>query len=230
MRRNVKLGDDEREFTRADERHQLVRRGQGHADPAGEADRDRHSLGRGAALAPPHLVVERAGARAPTPDALPQPQEVTVTMPLPDLSQPRRDRDRHPGRQARGHAPAQRDGLAYRATQDYPRSERAAVEEPDVFHLRGTAMAMNDTRGYHPGLVDLASGQISREIFVNERHLRRGAGAHLRPRLAVVGHESQIPKPGDYLRVVDGRGVGDPVPRPGRRGSTSSSIPAAIAA
>ena len=31
-----------------------------------------------------------------------------------------------------------------------------------------------------------------------------------------VGHESQIPKPGDYLRLVDGRGVGDPVPRPRR--------------
>src|ERR1700694_992736 len=28
-------------------------------------------------------------------------------------------------------------------------------------------MTMNGTRGYHPGLVDLASGQISREIFVS---------------------------------------------------------------
>ena len=45
-------------------------------------------------------------------------------------------------------------------------------------------MAMNDKRGYRPGLVDLRSGEVSREIFVNERHLRRGAGAHLRPRLA----------------------------------------------
>jgi hypothetical protein len=29
-------------------------------------------------------------------------------------------------------------------------------------------MTMNGTQGYHPGLVDLASGQISREIFVND--------------------------------------------------------------
>ena len=29
MRRNVKVGEREREFTRADQRHQLVRRGQG---------------------------------------------------------------------------------------------------------------------------------------------------------------------------------------------------------
>ena len=27
---------------------------------------------------------------------------------------------------------------------------------------------MNADKGYHPGLVDLASGQISREIFVND--------------------------------------------------------------
>ena len=31
-------------------------------------------------------------------------------------------------------------------------------------------MTMNGTRGYQPGLVDLASGQISREIFVNDDH------------------------------------------------------------
>ena len=29
-------------------------------------------------------------------------------------------------------------------------------------------MTTNGTRGYRPGLVDLASGQISREIFVND--------------------------------------------------------------
>ena len=29
-------------------------------------------------------------------------------------------------------------------------------------------MATHATRGYRPGLVDLASGQISREIFVND--------------------------------------------------------------
>ena len=29
-------------------------------------------------------------------------------------------------------------------------------------------MALAGTQGYTPGLVDMASGQISREIFVNE--------------------------------------------------------------
>ena len=63
MRRNVKFGEHEREFTRADERHQLVRRGQGDAGAPGQADRDRHPLGRGAAFA--HLAhgLERADAR-----------------------------------------------------------------------------------------------------------------------------------------------------------------------
>src|SRR6266581_983292 len=49
------------------------------------------------------------------------------------------------------------------ATQDYSRSERAAVEKPDVLHLRG--QAMTDKRGYRSGLVDLRAGEISREIF-----------------------------------------------------------------
>ncbi|HEX3881431.1 MAG TPA: aromatic ring-hydroxylating dioxygenase subunit alpha [Stellaceae bacterium] len=58
---------------------------------------------------------------------------------------------------------------------------------------------MNGTKGYHPGLVDLDSGEISREIFVNadiyaEEQERVFARAWLH-----VGHESQIPKPGDYF-------------------------------
>jgi hypothetical protein len=32
----------------------------------------------------------------------------------------------------------------------------------------GTSMSINGTRGYHSGLVDLATGLISREIFVND--------------------------------------------------------------
>ena len=39
--------------------------------------------------------------------------------------------------------------------------------------------------GYRPGLVDLAARQVSREIFVNEEIYAGGAGARLRPRLAV---------------------------------------------
>ena len=41
------------------------------------------------------------------------------------------------------------------------------------------------TQGYRPGLVDLGTGQISREIFVNEEIYRGGIGARLCPRLAV---------------------------------------------
>src|SRR5215813_9987375 len=60
-------------------------------------------------------------------------------------------------------------------------------------------MAMKATRGYRSGLVDLQVGEICREIFVNEdiyaeEQERLFARAWLH-----VGHESQIPKPGDYF-------------------------------
>ena len=135
MRRNVKFGDDESEFTRANSdinwfdegKETLSRRVKQIETGIHWAEEPRSRLS--------HLVtnVQVQGAEP----SLAAAQEVSVTMPLPDLSQPRRDRDRHPGRPARGSAQAQRGGLASGATQDYPRSERAAVEKPDVLHLRG---------------------------------------------------------------------------------------------
>ena len=112
MRRNVKYGEERARVHPQHDRHQLVRRRQGHAVPPGQADPDRHPLGRGAGIA--HLApgVERAGARG---DALRRrPARSHGQMPLPDLPQPGRDRDRHPGRQARGPAAAQGDGDDWR--------------------------------------------------------------------------------------------------------------------
>ncbi|MFD7443644.1 aromatic ring-hydroxylating dioxygenase subunit alpha [Streptomyces sp. NPDC059909] len=48
-------------------------------------------------------------------------------------------------------------------------------------------------------LVDLGSGEISREIFVNEEIFKREM-EHLFPRTWLfVGHASQVPQPGDYF-------------------------------
>src|SRR6185312_10359682 len=173
-----------------EERRQLVRRGQGDAVAPGQADRDRDPLGRGAALAAVASGVERAGARGRA--VLRGARSGFGQVPVPHLPQPGRDRDRYPRRQARGCAAPSRGGLATCAAEDHPRPERAAVEEPNLFHLR-VAMA------FHPGLVDLSSGEISREIFVNadiyaEEQERVFARAWLH-----VGHESQIPNPGDYF-------------------------------
>ena len=60
-------------------------------------------------------------------------------------------------------------------------------------------MAMNDKRGYRSGLVDLRLGEVSREIFVNE-HIYAEEQERIFARAWLhVGHESQIPKPGDYF-------------------------------
>ena len=71
--------------------------------------------------------------------------------------------------------------------------------------------------GYRKGLVDLAKGQISREIFVNEAIYARGAGAAVCPRLAVCRPRKPDPQPRRFLCLGHGRGIGDPVPRPRRR-------------
>src|SRR5215212_6761286 len=90
-------------------------------------------------------------------------------MPVPDLPQPRRDGNRSAGGQARGYAAPRRRQLADRPAQDHPRPERADDEESDILLLKGGArMPNNGAGGYRPGLVDIDSGLISREIFVNE--------------------------------------------------------------
>jgi phenylpropionate dioxygenase-like ring-hydroxylating dioxygenase large terminal subunit len=60
-------------------------------------------------------------------------------------------------------------------------------------------MAQARMQGYTPGLVDLASGQISREIFVNETIYQQELEQVFARAWLFVGHESQIPKPGDYF-------------------------------
>ncbi len=53
--------------------------------------------------------------------------------------------------------------------------------------------------GYRPGLVDLASGQVSREIFVNDEIYAQEQERVFARAWLFVGHESQIPNPGDYF-------------------------------
>ncbi|MBV8131885.1 MAG: Rieske 2Fe-2S domain-containing protein, partial [Alphaproteobacteria bacterium] len=54
-------------------------------------------------------------------------------------------------------------------------------------------------QGYRPDLVDLAAGQISREIFVNEEIYQEELERLFARVWLFVGHESQIPNPGDYF-------------------------------
>ena len=77
MRRNVPHTELDREFTREGLDVELVRRGQGHARPAREADPHRRALGGGAALAHLPHDLERADPRARGPPG-PAPSEVTV--------------------------------------------------------------------------------------------------------------------------------------------------------
>ena len=53
--------------------------------------------------------------------------------------------------------------------------------------------------GYRPGLVDMATGQISREIFVNEAIYAEELERVFARAWLFVGHESQIPNPGDFF-------------------------------
>ena len=134
MRRNVKYGESEREFTRAAATSTGSTKAR-RRSPARQADRDRHPLGRGAGLA--HLAprFERADRRGRAIGC--RGARGRCQMPLPDLPQPGRDRDRHPGRQARGFAARRRTRLADRAAQDHPRPERAAEQKSDVLLLTG---------------------------------------------------------------------------------------------
>src|ERR1700745_2750632 len=65
-------------------------------------------------------------------------------------------------------------------------------------------MAMSCIERYRPDLVDPAAGRVSREIFVNEEIYREGLEGLFARVWLFVGHESQIPNPGDYF--VSGMG------------------------
>ena len=65
-------------------------------------------------------------------------------------------------------------------------------------------MARVGLQGYTHGLVDMASGQISREIFVNETIYEQELEQVFSRAWLFVGHASQIPKPGDFF--VSGMG------------------------
>jgi phenylpropionate dioxygenase-like ring-hydroxylating dioxygenase large terminal subunit len=60
------------------------------------------------------------------------------------------------------------------------------------------------TTSYRPDLVNLATGQISREIFVNEDIYAEEQERVFARAWLHVGHESQVPNPGDYF--VSGMG------------------------
>ena len=60
-------------------------------------------------------------------------------------------------------------------------------------------MLTSQQRTYFNGLVDLEKGQISRKIFVNEEIYRQEQEQLFARAWLFIGHESQIPKPGDYF-------------------------------
>ena len=60
-------------------------------------------------------------------------------------------------------------------------------------------MTVNGTRGYRPGLVDPATGLISREIFVSDEIYAEEQERVFARSWLFVGHESQIPNPGDFF-------------------------------
>ena len=60
-------------------------------------------------------------------------------------------------------------------------------------------MAPSGNGGYQHGLVDMSTGQVSREIFVNEDIYQQELERVFTRAWLFVGHESQIPKPGDYF-------------------------------
>jgi nitrite reductase/ring-hydroxylating ferredoxin subunit len=59
-------------------------------------------------------------------------------------------------------------------------------------------MTMTGASGYRPGLVDTKNGQISREIFVNDQIYAEEQERIFARAWLFIGHESQIPNPGDY--------------------------------
>src|ERR1700747_2702906 len=69
---------------------------------------------------------------------------------------------------------------------------------------RRRAIVTARKEGYRTGLVNMTAGQISREIFVNDEIYQQELERLFARVWLFVGHESQIPKPGDYF--VSGMG------------------------
>jgi len=66
--------------------------------------------------------------------------------------------------------------------------------------------------GYRRGLVDPATGRISREIFVNDEIYREEPERVFARSWLFVGHESQIPNLGDFF--VSAMGEQSVIPNP----------------
>src|SRR5438067_13791317 len=58
---------------------------------------------------------------------------------------------------------------------------------------------MATANGYRPGLVNLNTAEVSREIFVNEAIYAEEQEQIFARAWPFVGHESQIPNPGDFV-------------------------------
>src|SRR5215472_3183830 len=54
-------------------------------------------------------------------------------------------------------------------------------------------------QGYRAGLVDMSTGQVSREIFVSDEIYQQELERLFTRAWLFVGHESQIPNPGDFF-------------------------------
>ena len=134
MRRNVPRDEPEREFTREGAGRQLVRRGQGHADPA-RAARSSPACTGPRSRSRASATWSRTSRSSPQRRPGPAPTEVSVKSRFLDLPEPRRDGDRPPRRQARGPAAPRGRRLEDRPPQDHPRPERPARQEPHVLLL-----------------------------------------------------------------------------------------------
>src|SRR5215510_8581514 len=64
---------------------------------------------------------------------------------------------------------------------------------------KGGSTMPDDKPGSLNGLVDVELGHVSREIFVSEEIYRQELERVFARAWLFIGHESQIPKPGDYL-------------------------------
>src|SRR5207244_4461256 len=65
-------------------------------------------------------------------------------------------------------------------------------------------MAITLSQDYRPGMVDLKAGRLSREIFVSDAIYHAELERLFARAWLFVGHESQIPNPGDF--AVSGMG------------------------